>query len=139
MRFPARIAFLVTLAMIAFAANSLLCRMALKNTAIDAGSFTSIRIISGAVVLWLIVFVRGNVSSLSGSWLSALALFAYAAGFSYAYVKLPAAVGALILFGAVQATMIGYGLATGERMRGVQVAGLCAAFAGLVTLLLPGL
>ena len=94
--------------MIAFAANSLLCRMALKNTAIDAGSFTSIRIISGAVVLWLIVLARGNASSLAGSWLSALALFVYAAGFSYAYVKLPAAAGALILFGSVQATMIGY-------------------------------
>ena len=136
---PLRTALFVTPAMIAFAANSLLCRMALKSTAIDAGSFTSIRIISGAVVLWLIVFVRGNASSLTGSWLSALALFVYAASFSYAYVKLPTAVGALILFGAVQTTMIGYGLWTGERMRGVQVTGLCAAFAGLVTLLLPGL
>jgi drug/metabolite transporter (DMT)-like permease len=137
--FRVRIAFFVTLAMVAFAANSLLCRMALKNTAIDAGSFTSIRIISGAVVLWLIVLARGNASSLTGSWRSALALFVYAAGFSYAYVKLPAAVGALILFGAVQTTMIGYGLWTGERMRGVQATGLCAAFAGLVALLMPGL
>jgi drug/metabolite transporter (DMT)-like permease len=127
------------LAMTAFAANSLLCRMALKNTAIDAGSFTSIRIISGAVVLWLIVLARGNATGLRGSWLSALALFVYAAGFSYAYVKLPTAVGALILFGAVQTTMIGYGLWTGERMRGVQTIGLCAAFAGLVSLLMPGL
>jgi len=127
------------LAMTAFAANSLLCRMALKNTAIDAGSFTSIRIVSGAVVLWLIVLARGKATVLAGSWPSALALFVYAAGFSYAYVKLPTAVGALILFGAVQATMIGYGLWTGERMRGVQVVGLCAAFAGLVCLLLPGL
>jgi drug/metabolite transporter (DMT)-like permease len=113
--------------------------MALKNTAIDAGSFTSIRLVSGAVVLWLIVRARGLPNGLKGSWLSALALFVYAAGFSYAYVKLPAAAGALILFGAVQATMIGYGLWSGERMRGVQVAGLCAAFAGLVSLLLPGL
>ena len=139
MRLPARTALLVMLAMIAFAANSLLCRMALKNTAIDAGSFTSTRIISGAVVLWLIVLARGSASTLTGSWRSALALFVYAAGFSYAYVKLPAAVGALILFGAVQTTMIGYGLWMGERMRGVQTAGLCAAFTGLVTLLLPGL
>lgn len=134
MRLPARIAFLAMLAMIAFAANSLLCRMALKNTGIDAGSFTSIRIVSGAVVLWLIVRARGIPNGLTGSWLSALALFVYAAGFSFAYVKLPTAVGALILFGAVQATMIGYGLWTGERMRGVQVLGLCAAFTGLVTL-----
>jgi drug/metabolite transporter (DMT)-like permease len=126
-------------AMIAFAANSLVCRMAFKTTGIDAGSFTSIRIVSGAVVLWLIVRVRGTAKGLTGSWLSALALFVYAAGFSYAYVKLPTAVGALILFGAVQATMIGYGLWNGERMRGVQVAGLCAAFAGLASLLLPGL
>jgi drug/metabolite transporter (DMT)-like permease len=139
MKFSARTALLVTLAMIAFAANSLLCRMALRSTAIDAGSFTSIRIVSGAVVLWLILLVRGNASSLTGNWPSALALFVYAAGFSYAYVKLPAAVGALILFGAVQTTMIGYGLWTGERMRRVQAAGLCAAFAGLVALLLPGL
>jgi hypothetical protein len=71
------------LAMTAFAANSILCRMARKNTAIDAGSFTSIRIISGAVMLWLIVLVRGKTTGLAGSWLSALALFVYAAGFSY--------------------------------------------------------
>lgn len=134
-----RIALLAILAMVAFAANSLLCRMALKNTGIDAGSFTSIRIVSGAIVLWLIVRARGGAKGLLGSWQSALALFVYAAGFSYAYVKLPTAVGALILFGAVQATMIGYGLWAGERMRGMQVLGLSVAFAGLVTLLLPGL
>lgn len=139
LRVPARVALLAILAMIAFAANSILCRMALKNTVIDAGSFTSIRIISGAAVLWLIVLARGNATRLMGNWLSALALFVYAAGFSYAYVKLPTAVGALILFGAVQATMIGYGLWTGEKIRGVQATGLCAAFAGLVGLLLPGL
>jgi drug/metabolite transporter (DMT)-like permease len=139
MRLPGRIALFVMLAMTAFAANSLLCRLALKNTAIDAGSFTSIRIISGAVVLWLIVFARGNATRLTGSWQSALALFVYAAGFSYAYVKLPTAVGALMLFGAVQTTMIGYGLWSGEKIGGVQAIGLCAAFAGLVTLLMPGL
>lgn len=139
MRLPARIALFVMLAMTAFAANSLLCRVALKNTAIDAGSFTSIRIISGAVVLWLIVLARGNAKCLMGSWLSALALFVYAAGFSYAYVKLPTAVGALILFGAVQTTMIGYGIWTGEKISGVQATGLCAAFVGLVSLLMPGL
>ncbi len=139
MKLPVRMAFLAAFAMIAFAANSLLCRMALKNTGIDAGSFTSIRIVSGAVVLWLIVCARGMAHGLKGSWRSALALFVYAAGFSFAYVNLPTAAGALVLFGAVQATMIGYGLWTGERMVGVQVAGLCAAFAGLVALLLPGL
>lgn len=116
MKLPARTAILAMLAMIAFAANSLLCRMALKVTGIDAGSFTSIRIISGALVLWLIVRARGASNKMKGSWLSALALFIYAAGFSFAYVMLPTAAGALILFGAVQATMIGYGLWIGERM-----------------------
>ena len=139
MRIPARIPLLVMLAMVAFAANSLLCRMALKNTAIDAGSFTAIRITSGAAMLWLVVRLRGLSHVPAGSWLSALALFVYAAGFSFAYVKLPAAVGALILFGAVQATMIGCGLWRGERMGWVQIAGFCAAFAGLIALLLPGL
>jgi drug/metabolite transporter (DMT)-like permease len=136
---PVRIVVLATLAMIAFAANSLLCRVALRDSGIDAGSFTAIRILSGAIVLWLIVRVRGNSPGLAGSWKSALALFVYAAGFSYAYLRLPAAVGALILFGAVQATMIGHGLWRGERMSGVQVLGLCSAFAGLIALLLPGL
>lgn len=138
-RGPVRIALFALLAMIAFAANSILCRMAFSNTGIDAGSFTAIRIVSGAAVLWLIVRARGISHDVTGNWLSALALFAYAAGFSFAYVKLPAAVGALILFGAVQATMIGYGLWNGERIGRMQTVGLSAACAGLVALLLPGL
>ncbi|HEY9146913.1 MAG TPA: DMT family transporter [Thiobacillus sp.] len=125
--------------MLAFAGNSLLCRMALKHTAIDPASFTTIRLISGAVTLWLVVRVRGSAPAGRGNWLSALALFAYAAGFSFAYVSLPAATGALLLFGAVQATMIGHGLWTGERLGRMQLAGLMLAFAGLVGLLLPGL
>lgn len=125
--------------MLAFAANSLLCRMALKNTAIDAASFTALRIVSGAVVLWLLVRARGGSCRGAGSWLSGLALFVYAAGFSFAYIKLPAAVGALMLFCAVQVTMIGYGLWQGERLRPVQMSGLGLALAGLVSLLLPGL
>jgi drug/metabolite transporter (DMT)-like permease len=127
------------LAMIAFAGNSLLCRMALRHTGIDAASFTSIRIVSGALVLWLIIAVRGERVSAAGSWCSAMALFAYAAGFSFAYISLPAATGALLLFGAVQATMISHGLWKGERLRGRQVAGLMMAFSGLFGLLLPGL
>lgn len=134
-----RILILTSLAMLAFAGNSLLCRMALKHTAIDPASFTTIRLISGAVTLWLVVRVRGGASAGGGNWLSALALFAYAAGFSFAYVSLPAATGALLLFGAVQATMIGHGLWTGERLGRMQLAGLMLAFAGLVGLLLPGL
>jgi drug/metabolite transporter (DMT)-like permease len=131
--------FLTALAMIAFAGNSLLCRLALKHTGIDAASFTSIRIVSGALALWLIVLVRGGARGASGSWPSAFALFAYAAGFSFAYVSLSAGAGALLLFGAVQATMISYGLWVGERLRWRQTAGLVFAFGGLVGLLLPGL
>ncbi|HMB42292.1 MAG TPA: DMT family transporter, partial [Luteimonas sp.] len=130
---------LTLLAMLAFAANSLLCRMALAHTAIDAASFTAIRLVSGAIVLWLLVVLRGAAQAEPGSWRSAFALFAYAAGFSFAYVSLTAATGALLLFGAVQVTMIGHGLWRGERLRVVQVVGCVAAFAGLVGLLLPGL
>ena len=135
----ARIIALTSLAMIAFAGNSLLCRAALKHTSIDAASFTTIRLISGAVMLWLLVRTSRGTRSGGGNWLSALALFAYAAGFSFAYVSLPAATGALLLFGAVQATMIGHGIWTGERLMRLQIAGLILAFGGLVGLLLPGL
>ena len=129
---------LTLLAMVAFAGNSLLCRLALKHTAIDAASFTTIRILSGAIALWLLVRTRGT-HGVAGNWPSALALFAYAAGFSFAYISLTAATGALLLFGAVQATMISYGLLKGERLRALQTAGLVLALAGLVGLLLPGL
>ena len=134
-----RLVLLVVLAMIAFAANSLLCRVALRNTAIDPASFTSIRIASGAAVLWMIARLRGGTMTSAGSWGSAMALFAYAAAFSFAYVELPAAVGALVLFCAVQVTMIGYGLSKGERIGARQAAGLALAVAGLVSLLSPGL
>jgi drug/metabolite transporter (DMT)-like permease len=127
------------LAMLAFAGNSLLCRIALQHTPIDATSFTSIRLMSGAVMLGLMIRLRGGFIRKSGNWTSALALFAYAACFSIAYINLPAAVGALLLFGAVQITMIGYGLWAGERLRWVQVVGLIIALAGLIGLLLPGL
>ena len=136
---PARTLLLTALAMLAFAGNSLLCRLALKYTTIDPASFTAIRLISGAMVLWLIARGRGLTLAGAGNWPSALALFAYAAGFSFAYVTLPAGSGALLLFGAVQATMLGYGIASGERLRGAQTLGLVLALAGLVGLLLPGL
>lgn len=134
-----RIFALTSLAMTAFAANSLLCRMALNRTGIDAGSFTAIRIVSGAVMLWLILRTRQPSRRASGSWPSALALFVYAAAFSLSYASLSAATGALLLFGAVQVTMIGRGLWMGERLRGWQPVGLTLAFGGLVGLLLPGL
>jgi len=125
--------------MTAFAGNSLLCRAALKDTSIDAASFTTIRLISGAVVLWLVVRMRHGIPAGAGNWLSAIALFVYAAGFSFAYISLPAATGALLLFGSVQATMIGYGIWAGERLRKPQLIGLLLAFGGLIGLLLPGL
>lgn len=134
-----RLVFLTVLTMIAFAGNSLLCRVALKHTNLDAASFTAIRLISGAIVLWVIARVFRASRAGNGNWLSGLALFAYAACFSFAYVSLPAGTGALLLFGAVQATMIGYGVCAGERLRGVQIIGMVLALAGLVGLLLPGL
>jgi drug/metabolite transporter (DMT)-like permease len=125
--------------MTAFAGNSLLCRLALKQTSIDPASFTFIRIISGAIALWLIVNMRRRTRPKAGSWPSALALFAYAAAFSFAYTSLSAGTGALLLFGAVQATMIISGLRKGERLRPWQSLGLAFALGGLVTLLFPGL
>ena len=134
-----RVFALTLLAMLAFAANSLLCRAALKHSTIDAASFTLVRLVSGALVLWLMVRVRDGRPVAAGGWASALALFVYAAAFSFAYVSLTAATGALLLFGAVQTTMIGVGLYRGERLRAVQTTGLACALAGLLGLLLPGL
>lgn len=131
---------LTSIAMIAFAGNSLLCRAALRDTGIDAASFTSVRLVAGALMLWLILALRGNRRPLAaGSWPSALALFGYAAAFSFAYGGLSAAMGALLLFGAVQATMIGIGIWRGNRPGAIQWAGFVVAFAGLIGLLLPGL
>lgn len=134
-----RVVLLTVAAMIAFAANSLLCRLALREGQIDAASFTTIRLASGALMLFLIVRLQGISAGGHGSWRSAFALFVYAAAFSFAYLTLPAAVGALLLFGAVQTTMIGYGLWRGERLGLVQSGGLLLACAGLIVLLLPGL
>lgn len=136
---PLRLALLVALTMFAFAANSIFCRLALKTSGIDAASFTTIRLVSGALVLAFIVRARGIPGGPRGSWPAAAALFAYAAAFSYAYIELPAAVGALILFGAVQVTMIGVGLRAGERFSAAQWTGFLLAVGGLVSLLLPGL
>jgi drug/metabolite transporter (DMT)-like permease len=130
---------LTVLAMLAFAGNSILCRLALKHTAIDAATFTSIRLLAGALTLWLILRLRGGSPKGAGNWGSALALFAYAAGFSFAYINLTAATGALLLFGSVQATMIGVGLWRGERLTTLQSLGLLCAMSGLAALLWPGL
>lgn len=138
-RIPAKVIIVTVLAMLAFAGNSLLNRVALLSTDIDAASFTSVRLISGAVILWLITHLKPSQERSEGSWLSALALFVYAAGFSFAYISLPAATGALLLFAAVQTTMLGYGLWQGERLSAIQWLGFILAICGLVGLLLPGL
>ena len=136
---PLRIFVLTLLAMLAFAGNSLLCRAALLAGRIDAASFTTIRVVAGALALWLIVRLQSGRAEKAGSWPSALALFAYAAAFSFAYVTLTTATGALLLFGAVQATMIGYGFWRGERLTGWQLLGVACALGGLIGLLLPGI
>jgi len=128
------------LAMIAFAANSVLCRLALGENSIDASGFTSIRLLSGALVLYIILIAgsKNNKSNSKGSWLSALMLFFYAAAFSFAYITLDTGTGALILFGAVQITMILLSLISGNRLHIFEWLGMIISFAGFVYLILPG-
>lgn len=134
-------AALTALALLAFAGNSVLCRVALTRSSIDAASFTSIRLLAGAATLAALLRLRRTaaISPSAGSWVSAFALFVYAAAFSFAYTRLTTGTGALLLFGAVQATMITAGWIAGERLTGVQWAGLMLAYGGLVALVLPGL
>ncbi|HSI14894.1 MAG TPA: DMT family transporter [Chthoniobacter sp.] len=137
--FLSRLVFLTSAAMLSFAANSLLCRLALKHTGIDAASFTTVRLVAGALMLWAVArFTRRGKEAGRGNWISAVALFVYAIGFSFAYASLPAGTGALVLIAAVQVTMISYGLAKGERFSGAQTLGLAIAVTGLVGLFLPG-
>ena len=125
--------------MIFFAANSLLCRMALAGAGMDAVSYTVLRSVSAALVLWLFLRLRGERALRFGSWSAALALFAYMACFSWAYVNLPAAAGALIIAVAVQTSMVGAGVILGQRPSRAQALGIALAMTGLVYLLLPGL
>lgn len=132
-----RTLLLTVITMVAFAANSVLCRLALSHSAIDPASFTFVRLASGALALWLMVFRFGRHKG-GGSWRGAITLIIYAIAFSLAYVSLPAATGALLLFGTVQVTMIATGFAQGERPSLWQWTGLAAAMAGLVVLVAPG-
>lgn len=134
-----RILALTSLAMVAFAANSLLCRAALGDGLIDAASFTAVRVLSGAVLLALILRLRGRMAALGkADWRSTAMLFTYMACFSFAYLSLGAGTGALILFGAVQLTMFGAALAKGERFSPLSWTGLGLAVAGLAWLVFPG-
>lgn len=135
-----RTILLTTVAMLAFAANSLLCRLALGHELIDAASFTTVRAVSGAVALCLIVLLRRRPRQPStANWLSAAMLFVYMAFFSFAYRSLSAGTGALVLFGAVQLTMFIVALRDGEHFSQWSWAGLTAAILGLVYLVSPGL
>lgn len=133
-----RVAAITLVALLAFAANSLLARMALRETVIDPAGFTVIRLLSGALLLWWLIHRRGVSLRGAGDWPSATALFAYAALFSFAYVSLSTGTGALLLFGAVQGTMILVGWRRGERLDALQWLGFALAVLGLAVLLLPG-
>ncbi len=136
-----RPAVTTSLALIAFAANSVLCRMALGDESIDPASFTTIRLVSGALALMIVITLTSKAGHVRhpGNWISALMLFCYAVAFSFAYVSLSTGVGALILFGAVQTTMIVTGLVKGERPHYLAWCGIGVALSGLVYLVLPGL
>ena len=142
-----RLFFYIALALIAFAGNSILCRLALAEGLIDPASFTLLRLVSGAFTLLLLCLFKlakssnGGVKNVwqQGSWWSALALFLYALGFSYAYVSLGTGLGALILFGAVQLTLILLAIRAGQRLAGLEWLGLAVAFLSFVYLILPSL
>jgi len=145
-----RIIIITLLSLLAFAANSLITRMALEQTTIDEASFITLRVVSGAIFLWLFLRVKNNQTSSpksinkkninqQGSWLAALSLFAYAVSFTYGYGLIAAGTGALLLFGTVQITMTIIGYRAGERLNLVQILGFVLAIIGLIILMLPGL
>lgn len=132
-----RVAVLTAVAMTAFAANSVFTRLSLAVRSIDPASFVLVRLASGALLLWVLARRQGGGVRGKGSFGSALALFAYAAPFSFAYLDVPTGTGALVLFGTVQITMAGLGALFGERPRLPEVLGMALAFSGLVYLALP--
>ena len=133
-----KVSILTICVMVAFAGNSILCRLALSGQTIDAASFTTLRILSGALVLWLISSRKRGLVHISGDWLSAMALFIYAVSFSFAYLGIQTGLGALLLFCSVQATMIAYGFLNGECFTKRQLFCFVLAMSGLFGLLLPG-
>ena len=136
----ARTVLATAFALVAFAANSVLCRLALRPGAIDAASFSTIRLVSGAAMLLLLSrSAPAAVGRPAGSWISAAVLALYAVPFSFAYVGLSTGTGALILFGCVQVTMMAGALRSGERPAASQWLGLGLALVGLVYLVLPGI
>lgn len=137
---PVTTVVLTAFTLVAFASNSILCRLALGNGAIDAASFTIIRLVSGAVALSIILRAshRADAAPAGSRWISAFMLFLYAITFSFAYITLQTGTGALILFAAVQITMILMAMAAGARLLVIEWIGMVVAFAGLVYLVLPG-
>ncbi|MEC7545683.1 MAG: DMT family transporter [Pseudomonadota bacterium] len=134
---------LTTIAMLAFAGNSILCRLALKDDAIDPGSYTLLRMLSGALFLiFLLVLKQRHKPAVpffkAGSWPAALVLVVYAATLSFGYVSIDTGIGALVLFGCVQISMIAISLFQGHRLTVWEVVGVLLAFAGLVYMLVPG-
>ena len=131
------------LALIAFAANSVLCRLALGNEVIDAASFTTIRLLSGAIALFIILTITGKAqksakkSVSTGSWSASIALFLYAVTFSYAYLSVDTGTGALILFGSVQITIIMLSMRLGVKLHLIEWLGVITASVGFIYLMLP--
>ena len=138
-RVRARLVACTAFALVSFASNSVLCRMALGASEADPAAFTGVRLLSGALALWLLASTRRQNRRTGSPWISAFLLFAYAAAFSFAYLGLSVGTGALVLFGSVQATMLLAALRSGERPHPLQWAGLVLALAGLVVLVFPGL
>lgn len=128
----------ISIAMLAFAANSVLCRLALAEQQIDPMSFSLIRVASGAVVLWVLYLFSAQKAKIEWSLQNGFFLALYIVAFSLAYLHIDAGVGALLLFGTVQLSMVGYGLCHGEKINLRRGAGLCMAIIGIFILLLPG-
>lgn len=137
-----KIVFYTAFALVCFALNSILCRLALGvDAAIDASSFTAVRLVSGALTLVLleVFFGKNQIRPTKENWLSSVFLFGYAVCFSFAYLNLTTATGALILFGTVQTTMLIAALHAGERPRTLEIIGWLAALGGLIYLVFPGI